>query len=122
MTTAVLNYLKVQKKIQTRVNSVEFPEINWKIVCFAGFFVCLVLLVFYVWQINYLTKDFYLINGYKEQISQISQENKNLQVSFATNSFLGQVLEKVQALNFQKVTSVKYIQIPDASVGYNYKK
>ena len=28
----------------------------------------------------------------------------------------GQALEKIQALNFQKTVSVKYIQIPDNSV------
>jgi hypothetical protein len=52
----------------------------------------------------------------------LSDENKNLQVSFAENSFLGQALQKIQALKFQKTVSVEYVQIPDSSVGYNYKK
>jgi len=89
---------------------------NWKDICFAGFFISLSLLVFYVWQINSLTKGSYLINSYEKQTSQLSEENKNLQVSFAENSFLGQALTKIQALNFQKTTSVKYIQIPASSV------
>lgn len=122
MTSATLSYYRVQKNLQAKINSVNFPEINWKIVCFLGFFMSFALLVLYVWQINDLTSNSYLINSYEKQISALSQENKNLQVSFAESSFLGQALTKVQALNFQKATSVKYIQIPDSSVGYNYKK
>ena len=108
MTTAVLNYLKV--------DSIDLPRVNWKAVCFLGFFISLFLLVFYVWQINDLTRGFYLMNSYEKQINKISEENKNLQVSFAESSFLGQALIKIQALNFQKTISVKYIYIPDSSV------
>ena len=116
MTTIALNYLKVQRKIQTKVNSVSLPEINWKAVCFVGSFMSLALLVFYVWQINDLTRGSYVINNYEKQISKLSEENKNLEISFAEDSFLGQALLKIQALNFQKTTSVKYIQILDGSV------
>jgi hypothetical protein len=112
MTTATLSFSKTE---------ISFPEMPWKVICIAGFLISLALLIFYVWQIDSLTKGSYLINSYQKQISQLSQENKNLQVSFAENSFLGQAMEKIQALNFQKTTSVQYIQIPDVSVGYNYK-
>jgi len=122
MTTAVLGYLKAQKKIQAKISSASFFEIDWKIVCIIGFLASLPLLVFYVWQINDLTRGSYLVSSYEKQISQLSDENKNLQVSFAENSFLGQILQKARDLNFQKVVSVKYVQIPDGSVGYNYKK
>jgi hypothetical protein len=116
MTTATLSFNKIQKKIQTRASSVELPSINWKAVCFIGFFMSLFSLIFYVWQINDLTKGSYTVNNYEKQISKLSEENKNLQVSFAESSFLGQAIEKIQTLNFQKNTSVKYIQIPDSSV------
>jgi len=56
-----------------------------------------------------------LTNSYEKQISQLSEENKNLEISFAESSFLGQALIKIKALNFQKTTSVKYIQILDGS-------
>jgi len=107
MTTAVLT---------SYIDSVEMPTINWKAVCFAGLIMSLFLLVFYVWQVNDLTKGSYLVNSYNKQISKLSDENKNLQVSFAESSFLGQALEKIQALNFQKTTSVKYIQVLEGSV------
>jgi hypothetical protein len=122
MTSATLHYLKAHKKIQSSVKAMSFLQINWKIVCLLGFVMCLPLLVLYVWQINSLTAGSYTLNTYEKQINKLSDENKNLQISFAENSFLGQALAKIQALNFQKVTTVTYVQIPDSSVGYNYKK
>lgn len=121
MTTAMLSLGRVQKNLQVNINSLEFPVINWKAACFIGFFMILVLLVFYVWQVNELTRGFYTINSYEKQISKFSDENKELQISFAESSFLGQALLKIQELNFQKITSVKYIQIPDSSVAANIK-
>jgi len=112
MTTATLSFYKVQKNLQAKINSVDLPAINWKAVCFIGFFISLILLVFYVWQINNLTTGSYLINSYEKQISKLSEENKNLEISFAESSFLGQAIEKIQALNFKKTTLVKYLQIP----------
>lgn len=115
-TTAVLKYLKVQKNIQSRVESIELPQINWKVVCFVGFFISLSLLIFYVWQINDLTRGSYTVNSFEKQINQLSQENKDLQISFAESSFLGQALVKMQSLNFQKTVSVKFIKITDNSL------
>jgi len=116
MTTAILSFGRIQKNLQTKIDSIDMPVINWKAVCCVGFFMSLALLFFYVWQINDLTKGSYVINGYEKQISKLSDENKNLEVSFAENDFLGKALLKIQALNFQKTASVKYIQILDSSV------
>ena len=108
MTTATL---RLPKKIQARAEALNLPGVNWKIVFFAGFFVAAIALVFYALQVNDLTKGYYLINGYDKKISQLSDENKNLEVSFAENSFMSTALAKAQSLNFQKTTSVKYIQV-----------
>lgn len=116
MTTAALNFSVVQKNLQAKIDSIDLPEVNWKAVCFAGIFMCLSLLIFYVWQVNELTRGTYVVNNYLKEISKLSEENKNLQISFAESSFLGEALAKIQALDFQKVTSVKYIQISDNSV------
>jgi len=116
MTTATISFYRAQKNLQVKIDSVNLPVINWKKLCFIGFFAASALLIFYVWQINDLTKGSYLINSYEKQITKLSEENKNLQISFAESSFLGQALVKIKALNFQKTTSVKYIQIPNSSV------
>ena len=113
MTTATLSLGRVQKNIQVKINSIDVPAVNWKSVCLIGFFMSLSLLVFYVWQINTLTRGSYTINTYEKQISSLSEENKNLEISFAESSFLGQALTKVQELNFQKVpfANIKYVNI-----------
>ncbi len=121
MTTATLSFSRVQRNIQTKIDSIDIPVINWKAICFAGFFVSLTLLVFYVWQINNLTRGSYIINGYEKQISALSEQNQNLEVSFAESSFMGQALTKIQGLNFQKAASVKYIQDSGDSVAINSK-
>ncbi len=113
MTTATLSFSRVQRNLQSKIDSIDFPVINWKFVCLFGFFVVLLLSIFYVWQINELTEGFYLVNTYEKQINILSEKNKELQVSFAENSFLGQAIEKIRALNFQKVVSIKYIPVPD---------
>ena len=113
MTTAVLTYSGVQKRIRSRVSDITFPRINWKLVCFVIFFVCLSLLVYYVWQVRYLTSSTYLVSGYEQQIDKLLDEKKNIEVGFAESSFLGQVQQKVRDLNFQKATAVIYIQLPD---------
>jgi len=91
---------------------IDFPKVNWKIVCFASFSVCAALLLYYVWQVNHLTQGTYMISNYEKQISQLSEEKKNLEVGFAESGFLSGVQQKIRALNFQKTASVKYIQIP----------
>ena len=114
MTTATLS-LRVQKNLQAKINSVDLPVINWKAVCITGFFAVMALSVFYVWQVNDLARGAYLVNTYGNQIKNLSNENKNLEVSFAESGFLGQAMEKIQSLNFQKTASVKYIQVLDSS-------
>lgn len=116
MTTAALAIDKAQKNLRAKAESLDLLSINWKMVCVAGVFISMALLIFYVWQINALTRGFYLVNGFQKQISQLSQENKDLQISFAESSFLGQALAKIQAMDFQKTTSVKYVKILDNSV------
>lgn len=121
MTTTALNLYRVQKNLQSKIDSIDIPLINWRLMFFAGLFVSLSLLVFYVWQINDLTKGVYTISNYDKQISKLLEENKKLEISFAESSFMGQALTKIQALDFQKATSIKYIQILDGSAKANQK-
>jgi hypothetical protein len=116
MTTAVLTHSYLYKKVKKQVASVALPKVNWKMICAAGFLACLLSLFFYIYQVISLTKTSYLIGSYNNKILTVSEENKNLEVSFAENSFLGEVLAKSQQLDFQKTTSVKYIKISDNSV------
>ena len=106
MTSAVLAYNRFHVKI----------EVNWKFICFALFLSALASLVFYAWQINILTRGYYLINSYEKEITSLSKENKNLEFAFAASDFWGRATEKIHAMNFQKTTAVKYIQVLDTSL------
>src|SRR4030042_5576631 len=102
MTVIALRYSAIQKKIKIKVRAIELSNINWKTVFAAMLLVCLFLAVYYVWQVRYLTGGSYMVNSYKKQVSQLLNEKRELEVSFAENSFLGQVQEKNRNLNFEK--------------------
>lgn len=109
MTTAVLKLSSARSKAQT----LNLPKINWKVFCIISFMALFFSLVFYIYQINNLTGGTYSINMYESKISNLSKENRKLEVSFAESSFLGLVEAKTRELNFQKTAGVKYIQVPD---------
>ncbi len=102
MTNLILAYSSVNK-------------VNQKLYFSAASLVILCVAVFYVWQINYMIKSTYLIKQYQKQIDNLSNENRNLEADFAKTSFMGTIGEKTQAMNFEKVSDVKYVQILEAS-------
>ena len=116
MTTAVLGHSHIYNKVQSKIGSIALPRIDWKIIFIAGFLTCSFLLVFYIYQIVDLTKTSYLINSYENKIAGISRENKNLEVSFAENNFLSEVLAKANEIGFQRTSLITYIQILNNSV------
>ena len=106
MTTATLTYTSV----------LRLPRVNWKLICFFGALFSVLLLVYYIYQVNQLTLGIYTIKNYEKKIETVSKENSSLESTFAESSFLGGVMEKTQKLNFQKTTAVKYAQILENSV------
>jgi len=74
------------------------------------------LLVFYVFQINEITKAGYLTKIYQKQITQMSQENRSLEIDYSQVSALKNIETLVQNSNFEKVKDVKYIQILESTV------
>lgn len=104
MTTTALHY---------KVRAISLPAVNWRLICIAMFFVCLSLLVYYVWQVRYLTGGSYMVEKYESQMAKLLDEKRGLEVSFAKSGFLGQVQQKVSDLNFEKTKSVRYIRLPD---------
>ncbi len=78
----------------------------------------LVLLVFYVFQVNAFTEETYLIQSYEKKLSQLSEENESLEVNFSRFNSLANIENYLQNQNFKKVNQgqVRYIQIPGGSV------
>jgi|SRR3989344_1571470 len=116
MTTATLAYHRVQKNIKAQMKGFSFPTINPKMLLYAMAALVFMLLLFYVWQINELTRGSYAIDQYSRQVNQLMSQNKDLEVNLAQTSFMGESLAKIEALNFKKATSVRYIQILDTSL------
>jgi len=83
------------------------------------FILILALLVFYIFQVNALTKETYLIQSCEEKLSQLSGENETLEVNFSKVNSLANIENYLQNQNFEKVSQVKYIHILESSVAAN---
>jgi predicted membrane protein len=73
-------------------------------------------LVFYIFQVNALTKETYLSKNYEKNLAQLSSESETLKVDFSKVNSLSNLENYLQNGNFEKVTQVKYIQILETSV------
>lgn len=112
MSTIALTYQAVQRKI----TAVSLPSINWKALCVAMAAFVAVTLVLYVYQINALTGGTYLIKNYNKQLAALTEKNKQLEGQFAQMDFLSTAMSQAQVLNFQKITEVTYVQMPNNSL------
>jgi hypothetical protein len=118
MTTAVLSALKTARVARSRSKARPFeaPQINWMKFCILGSALCIISLLFYIWQINALTNKSYLIGKYESEMREVSQENKRLEISLAEKALLGNIAEKAQLLSLQKTATVKYIQVSELTM------
>jgi len=68
------------------------------------------LLIFYVFQINSVIKESYLIENYHQKIKSLSEENKNLEITFSHLDSLSNIENLVAGLNFEQTDTIHYIQ------------
>lgn len=112
MTTITLNYRVVQNKVK----SISLPSINWKAFYILGILFIILMLFFYVFLVNELTRGTYLIKDYNKEINSLSAQNKILETNSNKAGLLVEVLDKAKELSFEKTTTIKYIQILDNSL------
>jgi len=74
------------------------------------------LLAFYIFQVNTVVKNSYLIENFDKRLSTISQENNALEINFSQSNSLDSIEKQALNLNFEKVNDVKYIQILGSEV------
>ncbi|PJE69476.1 MAG: hypothetical protein COU98_01830 [Candidatus Staskawiczbacteria bacterium CG10_big_fil_rev_8_21_14_0_10_38_10] len=86
-------------------------KINLKMFWVFNFVIIISLLVFYVLQVNEITRESYLIKNHLETLENLSQESKVFEINFAQNSSLENIKKMAEELNFGKVDRVKYIQV-----------
>ena len=72
-----------------------------------GFVLIVLLLIFYVFQVNEVTRASFLISNYQKKIEELSQKNKNLEINFSQLD-LGPLLKN---LGYEKIEKIYYIQI-----------
>lgn len=112
----MITHALVQTHPVNKLLSIRLPRINWKMFLLFGFCLVLFLSILYVFQVNQIIKADYLIKDYQKKINNLVQENKNLEVNLAQISYLENIQKKTQELNFQKIQTIKYIQVLDSSL------
>ena len=86
-------------------------RVNLKVFWMTTFILMLLSLVIYIFQVNFLTREVYLIGNYEKQMAQLTQENENLAIGFSKANSLTNLDHYLQNEKFEKVSQVKYIQI-----------
>ena len=72
--------------------------------------------VFYIFQVNCLAQEVFLIKNYEGKLSQLSENNETLEIQWAQSSSLENVENYLQNQNFEKATKIKYIRILESSI------
>lgn len=90
-------------------------KINLKVLWFFLFLTVLSLFAVIVFQINTYAKEFYLVQDYEKQISQLTQENKVLKINFSQANSLLHIDSLAQNQIFEKAGKVDYIRILEST-------
>ncbi len=107
MTRLSLDY----RALYHKMNVLNFPNISWKMIYVLCIALSMVMLVFYVYSVNELTRGYFVVKNYNKQVSSLLEENRNLETNLAKTSFLAEVMAKAGELSFEKTTNIQYIQI-----------
>lgn len=74
------------------------------------------LLVIYIFQVNSLTGESYLLKNQERKLTEIKKEKEILEISFSQVRSLANIENYFQNQNFKKANQVKYIQITESHV------
>jgi len=99
-----------------RINVIRFPKVNLKpfwifSAIFITFFIAL-----YIYQVNSEAAERYLIKEYQEKITELSKENKILEVNSSQTASLDNMTELIEKLSFEKTDKIYYIQVLNTQV------
>ena len=83
----------------------------FKLVLILLTFLSICSLFFYIFQINQMIKASYLIKIYEKEIEKLSEENKNLNLTFSQLNSLENLQPVIQKLGFEKVDKLDYIRL-----------
>ncbi len=98
----------MRKTYAYRSNLLENLKIVW-IFTFVSF---VFIVSFCIFQIGKMISEQYLIQNLERKISEISRENKLMEISFLKKNSLYNVERLVEETQFEKMESVHYIRVP----------
>lgn len=71
----------------------------------------IVLVVFYVFQINQMTGAVYSIGDCEKRINSLSLENKKLEIDFSQANSLANIEARIRKLDYEPIKELRYIRI-----------
>lgn len=89
---------------------------NTKAFWILGFLLIAPLLIFYIFQVNAVTKTSFLILSYEKKVTLLSQENKNLEINFSQVNSLANLETLLKNSNYEKIDKVHYIRVLEGTV------
>jgi len=96
--------------------SIKQISLNLKIFWILTIILTITFLVFYILQVNLMTKETYLIRDYQKTIKELSRENKILEINFSQENSLSHLEVLVKNLNLEKTDKIHYIQVLESQV------
>ena len=87
---------------------------NLKIFWISIFSLAIFLIVFSIFQLNAYTKSYYFIQNAQNQLGQLTEKNRNLEISFSNTNSLNNISEHIK--NFEAITKIEYIRILEGTV------
>lgn len=74
------------------------------------------LLVLYIFQVNSLTGETYLLKNQERKLTEIKKEKEILEINFSRANSLANMENYFQNHDFEKANRIKYIQILDTPI------
>lgn len=108
--------VSISSKVISGKQALNIPRVNWKMVYILGLAMCFMSFVFYIASINQLTKGAYLVKTYNQKISVLTKENKVMELNYAEKALLDKMHTKVNELGFEKISSIKYVEVSNGSL------
>ena len=92
------------------------PRFNFKIFWALSLVLAAAFLLFYIFQVNNLVSNNYSVQKMEKNLKVLSQEKERLEGQFAGMASLGSFESLIENRQFEKISQIKYIQVPDNSV------
>lgn len=96
--------------------SVSLPQFNLRALWISGIGLVVFLLSFYIFQVTEVTKAGFILSTYENNLAQLSQEGKKLEINYSQTNSLTNLETVLMELDYEKVGQVHYLRIPAGTV------